>query len=496
MFTFGGKASSRIKPKAPEFHTERQATPVASTPLASHPKSTARQSQTPSNGYRKPAPPLRTPTQERLAPPKRKAVRQASPSKPGIHFDSDSEDDFSSPAPDAVEKRVRRGSLDHAEIASRKAFRPFADSSVKLLHAADIKWPVKKLKLSGAGAVSREAITVEVQYPGASLRERYNLVFAKDQINPADEICEIANIVAKVYLRDMEGNPLGNEQEGVLRKLERARNLLCKDDYSKVDERFLAEFKSAVDDYNSKLDELIKNSVLAKNLSSNRIHKGMVAFIVKQVYHRVVSPQVDKIHSKVEDKNNTYGELEPSFVSTIIRETKLKEDDTFIDFGSGVGNVVLQMALEAGCRSWGCEMREVSCDAAEEQKEEFKARCRLWGLRAGSVHLERGDFTENANIKKEMGQADVILVNNEVFGSNLNERLRHTFLDLKDGCRVVSLKSFGTSNEKRNENDVFSQFVIEEKEYFAGDVSWKGQGGTYFIATKDPTGRLAKRMNR
>lgn len=301
-----------------------------------------------------------------------------------------------------------------------------------------------------------------------------------------------------MYLTEAAAERFLEPQGGVLRKLERAMNQLCKDRQSKVDPDLLDAFRASVEAYNTELDFLIKAGDLARNLETNRLNEEMAFFIVKQVYHRVVSPRVDSIHSKVDDKDNTYGELEPSFVSRIIRESKLKEDQIFIDLGSGVGNIVLQMALEVGCESWGCEMREVSCNAADDQKAEFAARCRLWGLRAGRVHFERGDFRENSAIREIMKKADVILVNNEVFGSDLNQYLRDAFLDLKDGCRVVSLKSFGPSNDKRNENDTFSQFVIKEKEYSAGDVSWKGQGGTYFIATKDPKAvqRLIAKRNR
>ena len=33
-----------------------------------------------------------------------------------------------------------------------------------------------------------------------------------------------------------------------------------------------------------------------------------------------------------------------------------------------------------------------ACELANIQETEFKARCQLWGLAPGSVHLERGDF--------------------------------------------------------------------------------------------------------
>ena len=52
----------------------------------------------------------------------------------------------------------------------------------------------------------------------------------------------------------------------------------------------------------------------------------------------------------------------------------MKCDQIFVDLGSGVGNCVLQAALEVGCESCGCEMMDKACNLAELQEEEFKAR--------------------------------------------------------------------------------------------------------------------------
>jgi len=192
-------------------------------------------------------------------------------------------------------------------------------------------------------------------------------------------------------------------------------------------------------------------------------------------------------------KDNTYGELLHNFITQIVSETKLKSDQVFVDLGSGVGNVVLQVALEVGCESWGCEMMEVACDLAEAQEREFAVRCRLWGIKPGKVNLERGDFRENPDIEKALRRADVVLVNNEVFSETLNERLIRMFLDLKDGCRIVSLKSFvppGYKRTIRNKDNPINILRNSRKEYSKNSVSWKDEGGSYFIATVERPGKL------
>jgi len=159
-----------------------------------------------------------------------------------------------------------------------------------------------------------------------------------------------------------------------------------------------------------------------------------------------------------------------------------------LDLGSGCGNVVLQAALQVGCESWGCEMMPNACTLAAKQEREFAARCRLWGIAPGKVHLEQGDFLENEPTKKILKKADVILVNNQAFTPKLNDVLRMLFLDLKYGCRVVSLKPFVRSDQigSRNENDLGNIFSESKKGHFyANDVSWTDNGiGDYYVATR------------
>ena len=186
--------------------------------------------------------------------------------------------------------------------------------------------------------------------------------------------------------------------------------------------------------------------------------------------------------------DNVYGELLPRFVSKIFQETNLTSSQVFVDLGSGVANVVLQAALEIGCESWGCEVMENACVLAELQEAEFVSRCRLWGLAAGKVHLERGDFLTNAKIGDALKRADVVLVNNQAFTPELNDRLMNLFLDLKEKCQIVSLKSFVPQDHKittRNLNSPANLLRVETKPYYSNCVSWTNAPGTYCKATKD-----------
>lgn len=276
--------------------------------------------------------------------------------------------------------------------------------------------------------------------------------------------------------------------------MEKAKNLLSstRDITNKV---LLDGFKKAVENYNSTIEGLLKEGAVATNLDAmHHLPLRMVHCILQQVYDRAVSPKVELLKHYENGTDNIYGELKDRFISEALAEAGLKSDQVFVDLGSGVGNVVLQAALEFGCESWGCEMMENACKLADAQEKEFAARCRLWGIKTGQVRLERGDFLVNQEILRTIKRADVILVNNQAFTPQLNQNLIHLFLDLKDGCKIISLKPFGEDGQQISSRQRFNPanlLVVTKLEYYSGSVSWTDVGGSYYIAEKD-----SKRLER
>ena len=293
------------------------------------------------------------------------------------------------------------------------------------------------------------------------------------------EIEQVMRIVSDHYLPDTSQDDFINESTGFPQRLRRASKKHSLEDITQV-----------ITGYNTALSQLLDNGAIASILdSTKRLHPKLVDFILDQTYSRTVSPNLKSLHMYEAGTDNVYGELLPRFVSHILnKDVRLRADQIFVDLGSGVGNVVLQAALEIGCESWGCEMMEQYCKVAVLQHDEFKARCRLWGLAIGHIHLESGDFLQSQTILKVLKTADMVLVNNQVFTPALNEGLTTLFLDLKDGCRIVSLKSFVPTDHKitaRNLNSPYNILRVEERRYYSNSVSWTDQGGSYFISTKD-----------
>jgi [histone H3]-lysine79 N-trimethyltransferase len=216
--------------------------------------------------------------------------------------------------------------------------------------------------------------------------------------------------------------------------------------------------------------------------------RNVIAFILDQVYDRTVALKVELLSKYENGTDNVYGELLHPFITDILVEKiKMTSDQVFVDLGSGVGNVAIQAALEIGCESWGCEMMENACNLAEAQVKEFTSRCVLWGVAPGKVFLERGDFRKSTRIHEALKRADVILVNNQAFTSQLNDDLVRMFLDLKSGCKIISLKTFVHDHKSasHNINDVGSTILdVEALTYPSGYVSWTDAGGTYCISTR------------
>lgn len=285
-------------------------------------------------------------------------------------------------------------------------------------------------------------------------------------------------MVSQHYVPESEEHIFNDDSTGLKRKLRRALTRASQKD-----------FQEAVVEYNQTVDRLRRDGIIAKHLDQmHSLALPLVERILTQIYSRTVSPRVSSLRQYENGSDNVYGELLPRFISDIFKETRLKSNHIFVDLGSGVGNVVMQAALEVGCQSWGCEMMHNAADLAELQQTEFKARCRVWGLSAGKVHLRKGDFLEEQSIIEILQKADVVLINNKAFTPELNDKLTNYFLDMKEGSQIVSLKSFVPAGHRitaRNTESPLNLLTVKEKNYWSDSVSWTDAAGTYYIATKD-----------
>ncbi|KAK6509455.1 Nucleosomal histone H3-Lys79 methylase [Arthrobotrys musiformis] len=323
---------------------------------------------------------------------------------------------------------------------------------------------------------------VSVHHVGSPLTEKYSLVIPDDldEFRPIDDISATVETVAKCLMTNEQAEAILDEENGILRRLNRFKNTKKQRDYMCV-----------LKEYNVLVREMRKNGAMKQNIENLEVLPStLVDYILTQCYQRVVSKEAKLV--KEDEKaftDNVYGELLGPLLRQMFQKAGLRPSSVFVDLGSGVGNAVLHAALEYGCESWGVEMMARAAKVADDQAKEFKYRTRLWGINTGSVALRHASFFNCDDIDAAMKRADVLLVNNFAFQAKTNDQLVLKFLDLKDGAKIISLKPFveaGRVINDRNCGDPLNNFRSETFEVFGhGNVSWTDSSLKWYLTTVD-----------
>ncbi|KAJ1922406.1 Nucleosomal histone H3-Lys79 methylase [Tieghemiomyces parasiticus] len=326
---------------------------------------------------------------------------------------------------------------------------------------------------------------VHLEYPGPGPGEAYVLAVprsaAGDAYSPVkDLIATVQTIVQHLVPPDTAAAAFGTGSTGLLRRLERASNRRLGPDFVAAIAEFSAELArvKATPAFRAHLRE-----VAARGLSLD-----LVTHLLHQVYSRTVAPHAETLTAYEAFSDQVYGEVNPVLVHDFIRQTGLGPGQVFVDLGCGIGNVVLQVAAEAGCESHGVEVMEQPSRLAATQAREFETRLHAYGLPHGRVAVQRGDFLNTPGLPATLQLADVVLVNNYAFSSTLNQRLLQLFLDLREGTQVISLRSFVPVDYRINARTAAnpeSILRVRQLPYHSDAVSWTGNGGHYFIHTVD-----------
>ena len=180
--------------------------------------------------------------------------------------------------------------------------------------------------------------------------------------------------------------------------------------------------------------------------------------------------------------DTTYGELLPAFLSKIFDDTGLSQNSLYLDLGSGIGNTVLQAAIESGCEATGIEYNRTTHKIALGHRRRFLLRRELTDVKCGSTKLVQGDFLASPIADRLVSRADVIIVNNYMFTQETDDRLYEKLLHLmKRGARAVSTKTLQPMGRRRGE---LEGFTMRQLRYDEDSVSWSPTAGPYWIAQK------------
>jgi cyclopropane fatty-acyl-phospholipid synthase-like methyltransferase len=121
-------------------------------------------------------------------------------------------------------------------------------------------------------------------------------------------------------------------------------------------------------------------------------HYDLICHVLEQAYSRSVAPSSQQLNNYQGFSNNVYGEIKHIFVQDILKSAKLKPHHTFLDMGSGIGNVVLHAAAQTLCDCYGVEIMEIPAQLALKQRDEFMSRMHSYALPCGRITLKQADF--------------------------------------------------------------------------------------------------------
>uniref|UniRef100_UPI00358DF8A1 histone-lysine N-methyltransferase, H3 lysine-79 specific isoform X2 n=1 Tax=Myxine glutinosa TaxID=7769 RepID=UPI00358DF8A1 len=243
--------------------------------------------------------------------------------------------------------------------------------------------------------------------------------------------------------------------------------------------------------YNRALDsihQLWKGTTRPMKLQTRPSH-GLLRHILQQVYnHSVTDP--DKLNSYEPFSPEVYGETSFDLVAQMIDEVHMGEDDTFVDLGSGVGQVVLQVAAATRCRHcYGVEKADIPAQYAEAMDMEFCKWMKWYGKKNGNYTLEKGDFLSD-EWKEKIALTSVVFVNNFAFGPEVDHQLKERFANMKEEGKIVSSKPFAPlifRINSRNLSDIGTIMKVVELSPLRGSVSWTGKPVSYYLHTIDRT---------
>ncbi|XP_014474310.1 PREDICTED: histone-lysine N-methyltransferase, H3 lysine-79 specific isoform X2 [Dinoponera quadriceps] len=264
-------------------------------------------------------------------------------------------------------------------------------------------------------------------------------------------------------------------------------NILC--DY---DTRDYESMKNLCDRFNRAIDSLVqleKGTSLPSQRLNKRPSRGLLRHILQQTYNQaVVEP--DKLNQYEPFSPEVYGETSYELVCQMIDQVNVTENDVFVDLGSGVGQVVLQMAAATLCKICiGVERADVPSKYAQSMEVNFRKWLNWYGKRCGEYRLVKGDFLADEHRESITG-ATIVFVNNFAFGPTVDHQLKLRFADLRDGARIVSSKSFCPLNFRitdRNLSDIGTIMHVSEMSPLKGSVSWTGKPVSYYLHVIDRT---------
>ncbi|CAK1544629.1 unnamed protein product [Leptosia nina] len=270
------------------------------------------------------------------------------------------------------------------------------------------------------------------------------------------------------------------------------KGALEKNILSDYDTHSYESMRALCDRFNRAIDSVValeKGTSLPTQRLNKYPSRGLLKHILQQTYNQAVADP-EKLNQYEPFSPEVYGETSFELVCQMIDQIDITAEDVFVDLGSGVGQVVLQMAAATPCRiCFGVEKAEVPSKYAENMDSNFRMWMKWYGKKYGEYKLIKGDFLMDEH-REKINSATIVFVNNFAFGPHVDHQLKERFADLKDGAKIVSSKSFCPLNFRitdRNLSDIGTIMHVSEMSPLKGSVSWTGKPVSYYLHIIDRT---------
>ena len=390
---------------------------------------------------------------------------------------------------DALEALHFRSSIDfvcaHLNLYLRQYASTSSESSSSAAEDTD-----ETPAAGAAGELPPSVPTVQLCYPGAHVETFPLILPLREDYDPVVDLVKTVEFIAEDFPA-IFGDPTESLQDGLFRRIERTAK-----------KRDFDALQNWIHLFNQHMQRIIEQHQGRQLKLSPTLSYDQTSILLEQIYARTVTDP-DSLRQYRGFSSEVYGETGHSIIRDIIRELPILQHHTFLDLGSGIGNVVLQVAAQTNCNAYGAELMERPAHFAKLQLKEYKARMRMYGREPGVVQLRRCNFLDDAKIHAILERVDVIFVNNYAFDAALNRGIMHLFLSMKEGAKIISFVAFRPLDytiTDHNMNDIASILTVRKQAYHLettlkcysycirygpGSVSWTASPGEYFIHTID-----------
>jgi len=235
-----------------------------------------------------------------------------------------------------------------------------------------------------------------------------------------------------------------------------------------------------------------------KDRTNTRTSRMMLRHVIQQVYNTAILNPNELNHYEPFTPE-VYGETSFDLINQMIDQiSPITSENKFLDLGSGVGQVVLQVAALTDCELCvGVEKAIIPSTRAIEMDSLFKKWMAWYGKKYSPYKLYQGDFLTPEH-RKTISESTIVFVNNYAFGPEVDHMLKERFADLKDGARIVSSKPFCPLNfriTERNLSDIGTIMHVSVMDPLQGSVSWTDKPVSYYLHIIDST-KLERYFNR